>query len=48
MSLESWFGNSKVVDKNGKPLVVYHGSPEKFDTFEPDRMNYGSISRGLL
>lgn len=47
MSLESWFGNSKVVDKNGKPLVVYHGSPEKFDTFEPDRMNYGSISRGF-
>lgn len=21
-----WFGDSKVVDKNGKPLVVYHGS----------------------
>jgi 8-oxo-dGTP pyrophosphatase MutT (NUDIX family) len=22
-----WFGDSKVVDENGKPLVVYHGSP---------------------
>lgn len=21
-----WFGDSKIVDKNGKPLVVYHGS----------------------
>jgi len=21
-----WFKGSKVVDKNGKPLVVYHGS----------------------
>lgn len=47
MSLSSWFGNSKVVDKDGKPLVVYHGSPEKFEVFEPDRMNYGSISRGF-
>ena len=25
---KKWFGNSKVVDKNGKPLVVYHGSPD--------------------
>lgn len=31
-----WFGNSKVIDKEGDPLVVYHGSPkndiEVFDT----------------
>ncbi len=25
---KKWFGDSKVVDKNGKPLVVYHGSPD--------------------
>jgi hypothetical protein len=24
---KQWFGNSKVVDEDGKPLVVYHGSP---------------------
>jgi len=30
---KKWFGNSKVV-KNGKPLVVYHGSKTKFDTFD--------------
>lgn len=42
-----WFGNSKVVDNQGNPLVVYHGSPEKFEIFEPERMNYGSISRGF-
>jgi len=24
---KSWFGNSKVVDQNGNPLPVYHGSP---------------------
>ena len=29
---KKWFGNSKVV-KGGKPLVVYHGSNRKFDTF---------------
>jgi hypothetical protein len=23
-----WFGDSKVVDADGKPLVVYHGSPD--------------------
>lgn len=23
-----WFGDSKVVDENGRPLVVYHGSPD--------------------
>ena len=25
---KQWFGNSKVVDEDGKPLVVYHGSPD--------------------
>lgn len=31
-----WFGNSKVVDKEGRPLVVYHGttSKEPIDTFD--------------
>ena len=23
-----WFGDSKVVDENGQPLVVYHGAPD--------------------
>lgn len=29
-----WFGNSKVVDENGQPLVVYHGSPVDFNEFD--------------
>lgn len=31
----NWFGNSKVVDERGRPLVVYHGrrSETPFDTF---------------
>ena len=30
----NWFGDSKVVDDNGRPLVVYHGTGAKFDTFD--------------
>ena len=28
-----WFGDSKVVDAEGRPLVVYHGTKEDFDVF---------------
>ena len=35
-----WFGNSKVVDKNGNPLIVYHGSNVKFDTFRTGENQY--------
>ena len=32
---KNWFGNSKVVDESGKPLMVYHGSPSAgFESFE--------------
>lgn len=34
-----WFGDSKVVDEQGRPLVVYHGTNAKFDTF--DTKTYG-------
>jgi len=27
-SFKAWFGDSKAVDKDGHPLVVYHGSPD--------------------
>ena len=30
-----WFGDSKVVDENGEPLVVYHGTAKSFDPFSP-------------
>jgi hypothetical protein len=32
-----WFGDSKVVDAQGKPLVVYHGSGKRFTEFSPDK-----------
>jgi len=29
-----WFGDSKVVDEDGKPMVVYHGTNAEFNTFD--------------
>ena len=31
-----WFGDSKVVDEKGEPLVVYHGTVADFDAFSDD------------
>lgn len=33
-AFKRWFGDSKVVDENGEPLVVYHGTSGKFDVFK--------------
>ena len=33
----AWFGDSKVVDDEGRPLVVYHGTAADFTEFSPDR-----------
>lgn len=30
----NWFGDSKVVDEDGRPLVVYHGTTREFDEFD--------------
>jgi hypothetical protein len=32
-AFKQWFGDSKVVDKKGDPLVVYHGTDKTFDAF---------------
>ncbi len=32
-AFQRWFADSKVVDADGKPLVVYHGSPNDFTVF---------------
>ena len=32
-----WFGNSKVVDDNNKPLICYHGSYSDFNIFKPSK-----------
>jgi len=42
---KKWFGNSKVVDKDGKPLVVYHGTKSDFGAFDLKRA--GASDDGL-
>lgn len=32
---KAWFGDSKVVDAYGRPLVVYHGTGEDVSVFKP-------------
>lgn len=35
-AFKRWFGDSKVVDENGQPKVVYHGTDKNdFDIFDP-------------
>jgi len=33
-SFRRWFGGSKIVDPEGRPLPVYHGTNEAFSAFE--------------
>lgn len=36
-AFKRWFGDSKVVDVEGKPLVVYHGTNKDLTEFKPGR-----------
>lgn len=38
-----WFKGSRVVDGHGRPLVVYHGTNEHFDTFRKPEINRMSM-----
>ena len=38
-AFKTWFGNSKVVDSDGKPLVMYHGSGQEFTVFRGIKRN---------
>ena len=57
-AFKRWFGDwennpenaSKIVDENGEPRVMYHGSPDLFDTFSYDffgRTDPGDNGRGF-
>lgn len=51
-AFKAWFGDSKVVDADGKPLVVYHGtdSGSEFSEFDPKaigRRDAGFYGRGF-
>jgi hypothetical protein len=40
-NLRAWFGNSKVVDTNGLPMIVYHGTANDFTTFKNLYRDFG-------
>jgi hypothetical protein len=44
-AFKKWFGDSKVVDADGSPLVVYHGTNAEFDSF--DNSKTAANDRGL-
>jgi hypothetical protein len=44
-AFKKWFGNSKVVDENGDPLVVYHGTTADIETFKLSKE--GALGAGI-
>lgn len=43
---KEWFGDSKVVDENGKPLIVYHGTGSEIIDFKYEFTNQGNDQLG--
>ena len=43
-AFKRWFGDSKVVDAQGEPLVVYHGTDQAIDSFEGDAIYFTDSS----
>jgi phosphopantetheine adenylyltransferase len=49
-AFKNWFGDSKVADSDGKPLVLYHGTKSDFNTFQmgqADRRDGGWFGDGF-
>jgi hypothetical protein len=47
---KKWFEGSKVVDRKGEPLKVYHGTPAEFENFDKAKIgsNYGNFTQGIF
>lgn len=50
-NFRKWFGDSKVVDSEGRPLVMYHGTSaseqgDAFTSFDTYASNYGLMGQG--
>ena len=43
---KAWFGDSKIVDGEGKPLVVYHGTTKDFESFDDSKRAEGNYGVG--
>ena len=46
-NFKRWFGNSKVVDESGKPLIVYHGSNADFTVFDKAKIAIDNLGTGF-
>lgn len=42
-AMQAWFGDSKIVDEEGKPKVMYHGTNRGFSEFRPGSY-FGSVA----
>ena len=42
-----WFGDSKVVDRDGEPLVVYHATDAEFTVFDRDKLGKRTKERDI-
>lgn len=46
VAFRDWFGDSKVVDDDGKPLVVYHGTGSDFNVFDYSKIGEQGRAEG--
>jgi hypothetical protein len=46
-AFKAWFGNSKVVDSQGKPLKVYHGTNKNFKNFDESKQRGGTFGKAF-
>jgi len=44
---KQWFGDSKVKDEAGKPLVVYHGTTQDIKSFDPSK-SFGDLGASFF
>lgn len=42
-AFKKWFGKSVIVDKNGSPLRMYHGTTRDFNTFKSSKQTNGLL-----
>ena len=44
-AFRSWFKDSKVVDADGNPLVVYHGTDQVFESFSRKKLGFNTDAK---
>ncbi|WP_152633139.1 ADP-ribosyltransferase-containing protein [Aliarcobacter butzleri] len=46
-NFQEWFKDSKIVNEDGNPLLLYHGTNSNFDTFDINKCNNGWLGKGF-